>query len=87
MKHTVAVVIYNETLAIWGIFTTRKKAERALSAWGAMWITEFTIRMYGVDYRSAKDAPRYQSDTVHTMDGDNANPQLASGGGNLSASG
>ena len=67
IKHTVAVVIYSETLSIWGVFSTRKKAEKAIGAWGAKWAGDFTIRMYAVDFRSPRDATKYASDSLPSV--------------------
>lgn len=71
-KQTVVVVTWSDTNGIWGIFSTIGKANAALRAWGKQWEMDFDTRVITVDYRSPKDAIRYQSDFVHSVDRDNA---------------
>jgi hypothetical protein len=69
MKQTYAwVVLYEPTKAIWGIFSSKKKAEKALSAWRSNATADFIINVWLVDYRSPRDAIKYASDTTHSMD-------------------
>lgn len=68
MKDKVWIVFFKDTQAIWGVFSTRKKAYKALDAWGNKWTNDFYVLAYAVDYRGPKDAVRYASDTMDIVE-------------------
>jgi hypothetical protein len=62
-KKTAIVIFFKDTQAIWGIFTSEKKAIKALNWWGGLPVNDFYYMTYTVDYRGHKGAiGRYVSD-------------------------
>ncbi len=58
---TVTVVIYTQTDAIWGVFSSDKKARKAVARWKGK-IEDFLVMEYGVNYRLSTKPVRYASD-------------------------
>lgn len=61
---TVTIIFYKDTRDVWGVFSSEKKALKAINEWKINPI-EFYYRTYTLNYRLHVVVPHYVSDSQH----------------------